>query len=132
MANKVTVDTRELDQWGALLALAGADALVEGNGIVAKGALSVKNDARRLAPVTPHAPYYAASINYDLSTGPDFVEAEVGPVEGRRQRGLGNLLEYGGHGTAPHPHHEPAADAEEPRFYTQSEELVARLVLRHG
>lgn len=132
MPNKVTVDTRELDQWGAIVARAGADALTEGEGIVAKGSLNIKNDARRLAPHGPHSPYYEASISYDLAHGADFVESEIGPAEGRRQRGLGNLLEYGSRNNPPHPHHEPAADAEEPRFYQQSEELVARLVLRHG
>lgn len=128
----MTADISELVAWQRALEAAGRDALAEGAGIVAKGSLNIKNDARRMAPKTPHAPHYAASISYDVETGADWIEGEIGPEEGRLQRGLGNLFEYGGHGTAPHPHHEPALDAEEPRFYKAAEDLAARLVERHG
>lgn len=127
-----SIDASELRAWETVLARAGADAMGEGEQVVSKGALNVKNEARRLAPKGPHTPHYAASINYDIETGDGWVEAEIGPAEGRLQRGLGNLLEYGSENNAPHPHHEPALDAEEPRFYDACENLAARLVERYG
>lgn len=128
----MSADISELVAWERVLLAAGADAMAEGAKIVAKGSLNIKNDARRMAPKTPHTPAYASSITYDITTGMDWTEGEIGPVAGAAQRGLGNLLEYGGHGTAPHPHHEPALDAEEPRFYAACEDLAAKLVERHG
>lgn len=128
----IRLDAHELDPFGSVLEQAGADAHREGEAIVAKGSLKIKNDARRLAPGTGHAKLYPASITYDITTGPDWIEGEIGPIEGRKQRGLGNLLEYGGPRNAPHPHLEPALDAEEPRFYEQSELLAARLMGRYG
>jgi hypothetical protein len=126
------VDASELTAYAAVLRAAGEDALNQGAKIIAKGALNVKNDARRLAPSGGHAVHYPASISYDTTSGADWTQAEVGPVEGRRQRGLGNLLEYGGPHNPPHPHHEPAADAEEPRLYSAAEDLAARLIERHS
>jgi hypothetical protein len=126
------VDTTELDDWAATIAAASADAVTAGRAVVSRGSLNIKNDARRLALAGPHTPHYPASINYDVTVDGDDIAGEVGPVEGRRQRGLGNLLEYGGPHNPPHPHHEPALDAEEPRFYTACEDLAARLVQRHG
>lgn len=128
----MTADTRELDAWAAVLEAAGADAMAEGAKVVAKGSLNIKNDARRMAPHGAHTPHYEASISYDVTTGPGWIEGEVGPAAGRRQRGLGNLLEYGGPRNAPHPHHEPALDAEGPRFYVAAEALAAGLVERHS
>lgn len=127
-----SLDASELRTWEHVLAAAGRDAMTEGEQVVSKGALNVKNEARRLAPHGPHTPHYAGSINYDIETGDGYVEAEIGPAEGRLQRGLGNLLEYGSEHNPPHPHHEPALDAEEPRFYDACENLAARLVERYG
>lgn len=126
------IDISELGNWARVLAAAGRDADDEGAKVVAKGSLNIKNDARQRAPSGPHTPKYAASINYDVSEGAGWVEGEIGPVEGRPQRGLGNLLEYGGPYNAPRPHLEPALDAEEPRFYEQAEALAARLTERYG
>jgi hypothetical protein len=85
-----------------------------------------------MAPKGPHTPHYASSISYDVKTGDDWVESEIGPARGRLQAGLGNLLEYGSANNPPHPHHEPAADAEEPRFYRAAEDLAAGLIERHS
>lgn len=128
----MTVDSTDLDRWTAVLEKAGRDALDEGRKIVSKGSLNIKTRARELAPSGPHTPYYADSITYDLDAGTNWVEGETGPVEGRRQRGLGNLLEYGSPNNPPHPHLEPALDEEEPRFYQACEDLAARLVERYG
>lgn len=129
-----TLDMSEVVAWERVLDMASRDALDEGERVVAKGSLNVKTEARRLAPRGPHTPHYAASITYDVETNPatGSVVGEIGPAEGRRQRGLGNLLEYGSSHNPPHPHHEPALDSEEPRFYAAAEALAERLVTRYG
>jgi len=126
------IDTSELDEWADVLRAAGADAEGRGERIVSKGSLNVKNRARDLAPKGPHTPYYAASITYDVTVKQGDIVGEVGPAHGKAQWGLGNLLEYGSKNNAPHPHHEPALDEEEPRFYAASEQLAADLVERWG
>lgn len=129
----MTADVSQLHDWSQVLAAAAADAMAEGEAVVSKGSLNIKNRARQLAPKGPHTPHYEASINYDLTVDPaGEIVGEIGPAEGRRQRGLGNLLEYGGPHNAPHPHHEPALDEEEPRFYQACEDLAGRLVERYG
>ena len=128
----MSADVSELLAWARVLAAAGADAQREGAAVVAKGSLNIKNRARDLAPGSGHAKHYPSSISYDVTDQPGEIIGEIGPVQGRRQRGLGNLLEYGSSKNPPHPHHEPALDEEEPRFYAAAEELAARLVERYG
>ena len=127
----MNTDISELVAWQKVLEAAGRDALDEGAKIVAKGSLNIKDEARRLAPTGPHIPAYASSIRYDVRTGADWVEGEVGPTGGGQAR-LGAVLEYGSPTSPPHPHHEPAGDHEEPRFYSAAEELAAKLVERYG
>jgi len=127
-----TADVSELLAWAKVLERAGADAQREGEGIVSKGSLNIKKRARELAPGGVHTPYYPDSINYDLIIEPGDIIGETGPAEGRRQRGLGNILEYGTSHNPPHPHLEPALDEEEPRFYEACEDLAARLLERYG
>lgn len=127
-----SADVSELLAWGRVLAAAGAEAQREGEAIVSKGSLNIKNDARKLAPHGVHTPHYPESISYDVIAQPGDIIGEIGPAQGRRQWGLGNILEYGTPHNPPHPHHEPALDHEEPRFYEACEALAARLVERHG
>lgn len=127
---KVEFDMSELDRWTEVLTQAPAVTRREARAIVSKGSLNIKNEARKNAPKGPHTPYYASSINYDIFTENNGMEivGEVGPVEGRRQRGLGNLLEYGSAHNPPHPHLEPALDHEEPRFIQACEDVAAKAV----
>lgn len=126
----MSADISELLAWERVLLAAGADAMDEGAKIVEKGSLNIKNQAREMAP-RGHVPAYAASIRYDITSGADWVEGEIGPTGGGQAR-LGVVLEYGSPTSPPHPHHEPALDAEEPRFYAACEDLAAKLVERHG
>jgi len=127
----MTADVSELTAFADLLRAAAGDAATEGRQIVAKGSLNIKTRARELAPSGGHARHYPASISYDILGEADDIIGEVGPVQGRRQRGLGNLLEYGSPNNPPHPHHEPALDEEAPRFYAAAEALAARLMERY-
>lgn len=126
------IDFTEVDEFADHLRQAGRDALDEGEKIVSKGGLNVKTRARELAPRGPHTPYYRDSIRYDMKRDLTSVSAEVGADDARRQYGLSNILEYGTADTPPHPHFLPAADEEEPRFYSAAEDLAARVVERHG
>lgn len=128
----MTADTSELDTFARLLDAAADDARGQGERVIAKGSLNIKNRARELAPGSDYARHYPSSINYDVIVNGDDIIGEIGPAAGRTQRGLGNLLEYGSVNNPPHPHHEPALDEEEPRFYEQAEALAARLIERHG
>lgn len=120
----VELDTTELDRFVEVLQRAPSVTAREAERMVSKGALNVKKRAQELAPKGPHTPHYAKSITYDVTRDGDLIEAEIGPAEGRRQRGLGNLLEYGSPRNPPHPHLEPALDEEEPRFYEAAEKLA--------
>lgn len=126
----MSADVSELLAWARLLEEAGRDAQDEGARIVSKGALNIKKRARELAPGGRHTRHYPASISYDLLVQPGEIIGEIGPAKGRAQWGLGNLLEYGSSHNPPHPHHEPALDEEEPRFYQAADDLAGRLVER--
>jgi hypothetical protein len=98
-----------------------ATTTVEVTAVVAKGALNVKNDARRnveqSAPVSnAHA---QNAITYDNPHLAGMViEAEIGYDKDKNGGALGNLLEFGGGGDKSPPHRDlgRALDVEEPRF----------------
>lgn len=123
------VDTSELRRWERALTRAGRTVHTKAPKVVAKGAVQIKAQARATAPVTPHAPLYALSINYDLVDENGVTEATIGPEPGRKQWGLGAIFEYGTPRTKPRPHLEPALDSEEPRFYNACGDLSEQLIV---
>lgn len=96
--------------------------------VVSKGALNIKNDARRRARGLKHAPAYPSSITYDTYFSLRGPTAEIGPDKTRRQGALGNLIEYGSVNNPPHPHLRPAADREQPRFEKALEDLSIKML----
>lgn len=94
--------------------------------VVLKGAINVRDDARRLASGNRYAPAYPRSITMEAGWKRGAFEAEIGPEKGGPQWGLGTILEFGvpSQGTAPQPHMRPAADAEAPRFEKAMENLA--------
>lgn len=124
------LDMREVFAFAADLDVSRARVDAEAEKVVSKGSLNVKKAAREKAPHGPHTPHYENSINYDIYREQGVIVGEIGPAEGRRQWGLGNLLEYGSAHNPPHPHHEPALDEEEPRFYAAAEGIIPRVL--HG
>ncbi len=123
-------DTSDLDKLADDLRDAGREARAEAKKVVAKGALNIKNDARKRISGHPHLPYYPQAIGYDIEAIPDGWLAEIGPAKERRQGPLGHLLEYGGPNNAPMPHLGPALDAEAPKFARNLEEAVAKVLDR--
>lgn len=120
------VEHGDVDRWIVTLDKAISDTPDEAAKVVAKGALNIKNDARRRLGSLAHAPAYPSSITYDTFSGLRGPGAEIGPDKSRRQGALGNLIEYGSVNNPPHPHMAPAAEAEAPRFAKAMEDLAAK------
>lgn len=120
--------TDEVAAVADILAQAPDVALTAVRGVVAKGALNIKQDAQRRVTGLRHAPAYPRSISYDTHETAGSVWAEIGPDKSRRQGALGNLIEYGSKKNAPRPHMRPAADAERPRFEAALEALAVKAI----
>jgi len=107
-----------LQQWMAELAAEAARINAAVTGVVTKGALNVKNEARKNAQRSAgrHARRYPDSITYDVTNAGHRISAEIGPDKNKPQGALGNLLEYGSSKNPPHRDLSRALDAEEPRF----------------
>ncbi len=120
------VDASEVQALAEILVKAAGVAPIEARAVVAKGALQIKNDARRRVSGLAHAPAYPASITYDTNETATGAWAEIGPDKGKRQGALGNLLEYGSVKNAPRPHMAPALEAEQPRFEKAMEDLAVK------
>lgn len=121
-------DHRDLDRFAVDLDRTVSAAPDEAAKVVEKGALNIKNDARRRVGFLRHAPAYPAAIGYDSRRGFRGPEAEIGPDKNKRQGALGNLIEHGSVNNPPHPHMAPAAEAEMPRFERAMTDLAARLL----
>lgn len=108
-------------------AAAGAEPALRG--VVARGALNVKNDWRNNATQSAgrHARLYPGSISYDLDSVPGGATAQIGPDKARPQGALGNLLEYGSANNAGHNDGGHALDAEEPRMVAAVEAVAEQL-----
>lgn len=114
------------EQFAAELLAAALRTNVAVTAVVTRGAVNVKNEARRNATVSSgrSAARYPSTITYDVTNRGTRVEAEIGP-EGGGQARLGAILEYGS-GNAKNPPHRDlgrAADTEEPRFISAMEEI---------
>lgn len=116
----VTVSAAGLRDLSAVFDRAERDAAKEARKVLVRGALNIKNDARKRASGIGHAPNYPRTIGYDMHWSGDAGWAEIGPrkdyvVGGGPHRtpgNLGNILEYGNSRTPARPHLGPALDAE--------------------
>lgn len=106
------------------LAAAAESAPARCAAVVAKGALNVKNEARRNAEQSSgtHAAKYPSTIGYDLVPG--LIAADIGP-ERRGQGNLGPILEGGSVHNSPHRDLGQAVDNEEPRFLAEAAKLAS-------
>lgn len=87
--------------------------------VVERGAMNVKRDARSLVlgQITgTFLPHYPRAIDYDVAAAAGWIEAEIGPDDGKPQGGMGRGVEFGSAHTAPIPHLHPAYEQEVPRF----------------
>jgi len=97
--------------------------------VVFKGALNIKNDWRANASGNAHAPYYPASITYDMDVRAGAVEAEIGPDKDKKQGALGNILEFGTSKNPPHNDGGRALAVEEPKFIAACEAVAEQALL---
>lgn len=128
MTDQLKIDATEARALRQVLVTAANAAPGDARGVVAKGALNIKQDGARRASGLAHAPAYPRSITYDTHTTPTGAWAEIGPDKSRRQGALGNVIEYGSVNNPPHPHMGPAADAERPRFEQAMEAIAVGLL----
>lgn len=90
--------------------------------VTKRGANNIKGDWKKIWQGHPHIKDLPRSVSYDVESGPDLVEAVVGPEHGRSsQATLAHLIEYGDaeYGNvrnAPIPGGLPSLMAEEPRY----------------
>jgi HK97 gp10 family phage protein len=82
--------------------------------IVKRGAVQVKNAARRNASGHSRAPRLPWSIGFDVEG--DGLEAVIGPDKDSGSGPLATFYEYGSANDAPQPFLAPALDEEAPRF----------------
>jgi hypothetical protein len=124
------IDLTELERLSLAIAASSAVIREEGEAVVSRGALNIKNAWRDNATQTAgaHARLYPATISYDLHPAGMLIEAEVGPDKAKPQGPLGNILEFGTSSQAGHNDGGRALDAEEPRFLAQAEALAERAV----
>lgn len=70
--------------------------------VITEGARMVQTKWRQEAGFSRHAPYYPASITFELRWKGSALEAEIGPDKALPQGALGNLIEYGSANNPPH------------------------------
>jgi hypothetical protein len=93
-----------------------------------KAALNVKNTMRDQAQGVRHAPALPSAITYDVRSGRDWVEAQIGPREG----GAGSLalLYFGNSKSGPRlPDPMTALDAEEPTYLEHLGQIAVQELL---
>lgn len=122
----MVVDVSELRKLASDLSSAPKLVRSEARGVIAKGALNIKDQMRDEVARSRHFKF-AHTVSYDLKVGGDTIEAEVGPETG----GVGSLAGFayfggvnGGGGTVPDP--QGALDAEAPNVEKYLDALVAK------
>jgi hypothetical protein len=114
----IEVDASQLHAFAARLEQAGRITEREARGVIAKGAVNIKNRLREQMSASRHFAPVARAISYDLrevgAFGGGIIEAEIGPETGA-PGSLANIAYFGtsrGGGTVPDP--QGALDAEAP------------------
>ena len=113
----------ELRQIAAQLELKGHMAPAVAAGIVAKGALNVKDAMRRDAEGIRHAPHFPATISFDVTQTLRGPEAEIGP-EDTGQGELAGILYFGTSKNGPVRDLGVGLREEEPRFLKALEDAA--------
>lgn len=107
----MSMDVSDLYALSADLGKASAKVTVGARGVLAKGALGIKNDTRKNISPDPSWKHLASKVNYDLIG----LKAEIG-YDDVGQGQLASIYEHGSSRRGPHPTLYPAADREAPKF----------------
>ena len=125
----MAVDASELRKLASDLSNAPKLVRSEARGVIAKAALSIKNQMRDEVARSRHF-RFAHTISYDIKGTGDTISAEAGPVAG----GVASLAGFayfggvnGGGGTVPDP--QGALDAEAPNVEKYLTELAEKALL---
>lgn len=109
---------------------AAAEAIVVTRAVVQKGALNIKQDAKK--NVQASAPvenaYAHNAITYDTGIGKTTIDAEIGYDKDKRGGALGNILEYGSRNNPPHRDLGRALDVETPKFEATLTAAIEKLL----
>lgn len=130
MPQSLKFDNDEVAKYADLLVHTADAAPVEVRKVVEKGALNIKNDARRRRSRSRHFPKLARAITYETHMTPSGAWAEVGPEQNRPQGNLAHIPEFGSLRTPPEPYMRPAAERELPRFERAIEALGVKALER--
>jgi hypothetical protein len=123
-------DTTEVRRLAEALATAGPATITAITPVVKRGAVNVQRDARQWVGTRGRATrHYRRAISFDLD--PFGLAAEIGPQEGRTQKFLGRILEFGTVTSPPHPHLIPAVEAEGPRFADAVVKAATKALRKH-
>lgn len=117
----MSIDTSELETLSANLGRASGAVVKGARGVVAKGALNIKNETREKVSTHPTWSRLAQTVTYE-QVG---LEAEVG-YEDRGQGELAGIAELGSARHAPHPALIPAARDEAPKFEKAMGDLAVK------
>lgn len=126
MSKSLKFDVDEVAKFGDLVVSAAGVAPAEARKVVAKGALDIKNDARRRRSGSQHFPRLPAAITYESHVTATGGWADIGPDHDKPQGNLGHIPEYGSLKTAARPYMRPAAEAELPKFERAMEALAVK------
>src|SRR5512139_200408 len=122
MADGIEIDTRELERLAVNIGRASAAAITAAHGVIAKGALNIKNDTRDNISDHPSWKRLKSTVNYE-QVG---LSAVVG-YDDRGQGELAGIYEFGSARRAPHPTLYPAAEREAPKFAQHLAEIAAKV-----
>lgn len=123
MADGIDIDTRELERLSVSIGRASGVAIAAARGVIAKGALNIKNDTRKNLSDHPSWKRLAHTVNYE-QVG---LDAVVG-YDDEGQGELAGIYEFGSASRAPHPTLYPAAARELPRFEKALGAVVGKAV----
>ena len=116
------MDFSEVHALSASIGRASADVVKAAHGVLAKGALNIKNDTRANIP-SRYWDRLIPKVNYELVG----LMAEVG-YEDVGAGELAGIYEFGSSKRAPHPTLYPAADREAPKFEKAMADAAVKLI----
>lgn len=125
----IEIGTGELDALASDLADAPRAVGDESLAVVRKGALNIKNSARRRRRGSAYLPRLTYAITYESRRTPTGASADIGPERGKPQGNLGHIPEHGTLTNAPRPYMAPAGDEEQPRFERAMLALAERVAI---
>ena len=117
-----------LREWADDLRRAGAEVMDEGEKVVSKGSLNIKNDWRARWSGHERIKHVPAAIGYDIDRDENRIESTIGPDKAMVQAAIANIIEFGSVNNAPIPGGAPALDAEEPGYVRAAADLGEKLL----